>query len=156
MNKLTWSAVAVLGAVLVSTASAQHGGGWGEDDDSTASAGPAVIDLRVCNRSGKDALVAVSYVPVDETRFYNRGWFGVNDGECKKLVQTGNANFYFYADVVGSNRSWAGNHTLCVEYPGPYDFYSGDSDYCGEHQEVRKFVAASTQEPGTYTWTLDP
>ncbi|GAB2659165.1 hypothetical protein GCM10027193_11550 [Arenimonas aestuarii] len=137
-------------------ASGQAGGGRGDNDGSSTSAGAAVIELRVCNRSGKDALVAISYLPVEQSRFYNRGWFRVNDGECKSLVETGNSNFYFYADVVGGNRRWAGSHSLCVEYPGPYNFYSDGSDYCGEHQEARNFVAASKSEPGTFTWNLDP
>lgn len=114
------------------------------------------VDLEVCNYSGRDATVAVSYVPVGENRFINRGWFAVSTGACIDLVSTDNANFYFYADATdGSGRRWGGSHTLCVEYPGPYTFYS-DSDECGSWQELRDFVAFSADEPGPWTWTLDP
>jgi len=119
----------------------------------------ATVDLKVCNHSGRDATVAVSYVPVGENRFLNRGWFGVSNGACIDLVTTDNRNFYFYADAMdGSGRRWQGNHTLCVEYPGPYTFYSdpSDSNECGSWQELRGFVPFHADEPGSWTWTLDP
>lgn len=115
-----------------------------------------VVDLRVCNNSGRDATVAVSYVQVGETRFINRGWYDVANGQCENIVSTDNANFYFYADATdGSGRNWQGSHTLCVEYPGPYTFYSAGTE-CGGHQELRSFVPFTAQEGGTWTWTLDP
>jgi len=115
------------------------------------------VDLQVCNSSGRDATVAVSYVPPGEGRFINRGWFDVAAGACSNLVTTDNANFYFYADATdGSGRRWQGDHTLCVEYPGPYTFYSTDDAECASTQELRGFVPATATEPGIYTWTLDP
>lgn len=115
-----------------------------------------VVNLRVCNSSGRNATVAVSYVQVGESRFMNRGWYDVANGECKNIVDTDNANFYFYADATdGSGRNWQGSHNLCVEYPGPYTFYSGGTE-CGSHQELRGFVPFSAQEGGSWTWTLDP
>ena len=119
--------------------------------------GSSTVDLRVCNNSGRDATVAVSYVQPGESRFMNRGWYDVANGACRELVSTDNQNFYFYADATdGSGRSWRGGHDLCVEYPGPYTFYSGDSTECESWQELRGFVPFSTDEPGTWTWTLDP
>src|SRR5690606_19745115 len=55
-----------------------------------ATSSPATVDLRVCNYSGRNATVAVSYVPVGEYRFLNRGWFGVSNGSCIDLVSTDN------------------------------------------------------------------
>lgn len=118
--------------------------------------GRPTVELKVCNNSGRNATVAVSYVPVGENRFINRGWFDVYNGGCIDLVSTDNANFYFYADATdGSGRRWQGNHTLCVEYPGPYTFYS-EGDECGSWQELRGFVPFHADEPGPWTWTLDP
>lgn len=130
--------------------------------DDVAGATPAAtqrptVDLRVCNYSGRNATVAVSYVQVGESQFINRGWYDVYNGTCQNLVTTDNANFYFYADATdGSGRRWQGNHTLCVEYPGPYTFYSTGGTQCGSWQETRDFEAFSADEPGTWTWTLDP
>ena len=127
-----------------------------------ASAAPApvaqaTVDLRVCNQSGRDATVAVSYVEVGTGRFVNRGWYEVANGACSALVSTDNANFYMYADATdGSGRSWSGNHALCVQYPGPYTFWSTGGEYCDEGQEVKNFVAMHADQTGDYTWTLDP
>lgn len=119
--------------------------------------GRATIDLRVCNRSGRDATVAVSYVQVGEKAFMNRGWYDVADGACRDLVTTDNANFYFYADATdGSGRYWKGDHTLCVEYPGPYTFYSTGAAECASGQDTRDFTAFHADEPGSWTWTLNP
>jgi len=119
-------------------------------------AGRPTVDLKVCNNSGRNATVAVSYVEVGDSRFVNRGWYDVYNGACIDLVSTDNANFYFYADATdGSGRRWGGNHTLCVEYPGPYTFYS-EGDECESWQELRGFVPFHADEPGPWTWTLDP
>ena len=85
------------------------------------------------------------------------GWYDVANGACENIVTTDNANFYFYADSTdGSGRRWQGGHTLCVEYPGPYTFYSDGSTECKSWQELRSFEAFTAEEPGTWTWTLNP
>ena len=117
----------------------------------------STVDLKVCNRSGRNATVAVSYVEVGSARFINRGWFDVYDGACIDLVSTDNANFYMYADAIdGSGRSWSGGHALCVQYPGPYTFWSDGRDTCPSGYEIRNFVPMHADEVGPYTWTLDP
>ncbi|GAA0869612.1 hypothetical protein GCM10009116_14480 [Brevundimonas basaltis] len=84
------------------------------------------VELKVCNNSGRNATVAISYVEVGAGRFINRGWYDVYNAACIDLVSTDNSNFYMYADATdGSNRSWAGNHTLCVQYPGPQHLLVG-------------------------------
>ena len=157
-NKFAGAALAAMALAVAPAASAQDwDDDWGPSGSRGASANrPGSIQLRVCNRSGQNAMVAVSYIPVGEDRFYNRGWFRIGAGDCNDLVETGNSNFYFYADVEGTNRYWGGNHQLCVEYPGPYNFYSTSSQYCESHQETRGFQPASMDEPGTFTWNLDP
>lgn len=115
------------------------------------------VNLKVCNNSGRNATVAVSYVEVGTARFINRGWYDVYSGSCVDLVSTDNANFYMYADATdGSGRSWSGGHALCVRYPGPYTFWSDGGDTCPGGYEVRDFVSMHADEPGDYTWTLDP
>jgi uncharacterized membrane protein len=117
----------------------------------------STIDLKVCNKSGRDATVAVSYVQPGESVFMNRGWYDVADGICRDLVTTDNANFYFYADATdGSGRYWKGSHTLCIQYPGPFTFYSTGESECDSGQETRDFSAFHADEPGSWTWTLDP
>jgi len=122
-----------------------------------APARPATVDIRVCNESGRNASIAISYVEVGSGRFINRGWYVVNNGQCTAIVSTDNANFYMYGDAIdGSGRSWSGNHALCVQYPGPYTFWSDGSDTCPSGYETRNFVVLGAEDVGTYTWTLDP
>jgi uncharacterized membrane protein len=117
----------------------------------------ATVDIRVCNESGRDGSVAISYVEVGTGRFINRGWYTVNNGACTGLVSTDNANFYMYGDTTdGSGRVWAGNHALCVQYPGPYTFWSDGSDTCPAGYETRNFVVMHAEDVGQYTWTLEP
>ena len=117
----------------------------------------ATVDVQVCNESGRNATVAISYVEPGTGQFRNRGWFAVANGACESIVSTDNANFYMYGDAAdGSGRSWSGNHTLCVQYPGPYDFWSDGGDTCPYGYETRDFVPMTATETGTYTWTLNP
>ena len=117
----------------------------------------ATVDIRVCNNSGRNGTVAISYVEVGTSRFINRGWYVVNNGTCTELVSTDNANFYMYGDTQdGSGRTWSGNHALCVQYPGPYTFWSDGSDTCPSGSETRNYVVLHAEETGPYTWTLDP
>ena len=117
----------------------------------------ATVDVRVCNESGRNATVAISYVEVGTGQFINRGWYEVANGSCTSLVSTDNANFYMYGDTLdGSGRTWSGNHALCVQYPGPYTFWSDGGDTCPVGYEIKNFVPMTAAEVGAYTWTLEP
>lgn len=117
----------------------------------------ATVDVRVCNESGRNGTVAISYVEVGTGRFMNRGWYNVANGACTELVSTDNANFYMYGDTLdGSGRRWEGNHALCVQYPGPYSFWSDGSVTCPSGYETRNFVPMHADSTGRYTWTLEP
>lgn len=155
--EITILAAALAVVLAPAAASAQSKPGMGGGRTPPAASGRPTVDLRACNRSGRDATVAVSYVEVGDSRFVNRGWYVVANGACTSLVTTDNANFYFYADATdGSGRRWQGEHTLCVQYPGPYAFYSSGQSECAAGQELRGFVPAHADEAGTYTWNLDP
>lgn len=145
--------IAAVAAVSLATVAPDVAVAQAKQNKSTS----GTVDIRVCNQSGRNASVAVSYVEVGSSTFINRGWYEVYNGACTGIVSTDNANFYMYADATdGSGRSWSGNHTLCVEYPGPYTFWSTGSEYCDDHQEVRNFVPMTAEQTGEYTWTLDP
>ncbi len=121
-----------------------------------ASAGSDVM-IRVCNNTNDNARVALSYQPVGSGQFYNEGWYGVPSRSCQDLVRTTNAYFYAYAEVENDgSRYWSGSHPLCVEYPGPYAFWTTNSTYCAAHQELRDFVTMHAEDFGIYTWNLDP
>jgi uncharacterized membrane protein len=115
------------------------------------------IVFRVCNNTNDRARVAVSYQPVGDAQFYNEGWYAVASRACQDLVTTSNAYIYAYAEVENDgSRYWTGDHPLCVQYPGPYAFWSTGSTYCEAGQEVRNFVVMHAEDWGVFTWTLDP
>lgn len=114
------------------------------------------ITIRVCNRSYDDANVAVSYKPVGSGSFYNEGWFTVYAGRCRDIATTSNSYFYTYAEVLNDGtRYWSGDHSLCLEYPGPYAFWTSGT-YCASYQTTAYFVEHYARSYGVYTWNLDP
>lgn len=151
--RLFSAAMAVsLAACLPGVAAAQSKPGMYQ-----APAAAATVDIRVCNRSGRNGTVAISYVEVGSGRFINRGWYEVANGACRPLVTTDNSNFYGYGETLdGSGRVWSGNHALCVQHPGPYTFWSDGGDTCPTGYEAKNFVVLHADQAGTYTWNLDP
>jgi len=122
-----------------------------------ASGGGDQIVIRVCNNTNDNARVAVSYQPVGSNQFLNEGWFGVNAHACQDIATTSNAYFYGYAEVEGDGeRYWNGDFPLCVQYPGPYEFWSVGHTSCDSRQVLQYFVQMHADTWGSYTWSLDP
>ena len=121
-----------------------------------AAGGAQIITIRICNNTNDPANVSISYQPVNQRQFYNQGWFTVQSRACSDLAETTNGYFYAYAEVVNDGtRYWSGDFPLCVVYPGPFNFWSDDSDRCANGQEVRQFVQMQTNDFGVFTWNLD-
>ncbi len=115
------------------------------------------ITIRVCNNTNERARVAVSYQPAGSEQFFNEGWFGVPARTCQDIANTSNAYFYGYAEVESDNtRYWNGDFPLCVEYPGPYEFWSVGHTSCDSRQVLQYFVQMHAESWGSYTWSLDP
>lgn len=122
-----------------------------------SAAGGDQIVIRVCNNTNDNARVAVSYQPVGSQQFYNEGWFAVAAHACSDIATTSNAYFYGYAEVEGdSERYWNGDFPLCVQYPGPYEFWSVGHTSCDSRQVLQYFVQMHAETWGSYTWSLDP
>lgn len=117
-----------------------------------------LLSLQVCNKSGRNATVAVSYMEPGDERWVTRGWFAVNTGGCITVGETDNANFYMYAETLNSgDYVWKGDHTLCVQYPGPFTRYeSGNGRTCDSYESLVGFKKMHAEQAGTWTWTLDP
>lgn len=120
-------------------------------------AAPDVITIRVCNNTSGPVRVAVAYQPVGQSRFYNEGWYGVEARACADLARTENAFSYVYAEVANDGaQAWGGSHRHCVQYPGPYAFWSGNAGVCAAGQQARNFAVIEMERWGVFTWTLDP
>ena len=146
----SWSksmgAVALLGlaglAVVAMTAPAQARG---------------TITLRVCNRTDDPVLVASSYIPIGGSDWRNKGWTRVSAGSCQNIFSTQNRTFYARAEVKGdSDQYWGSDIKQCVEYPGPYDFYTGSNDTTCPEGEPADFTTFHSDGRSTYVWNLDP
>jgi uncharacterized membrane protein len=128
---------------------------WAQKEPSPG--GSQQITIRVCNNTNVNARVALSYQPLGASQFINEGWFSVQARSCQDLVNTANGYFYTYAEVEGdSTRYWNGNYPLCVEYPGPYEFWSVGHTSCDSRQVLQYFIEVHTDQWGVYTWSLDP
>jgi len=116
-----------------------------------------VITFKVCNHSGKQALIGSSFMPVNGTVWRNEGWKFVAAGTCRDIFVTGNRTFYARAEVKGNpDMYWGKGIKMCVLYPGPYDFMTGSSDTTcpkGEPAEMSIFKSDGTNP---FTWTLNP
>lgn len=111
--------------------------------------------IRVCNDASSAVLLAISYIPLGDSRWLNEGWFRVDRNACRVMGRTTNRNFYMYAERLGDGDSyWGGNNNLCVEYPGPYRFFNVNSMSCNNRQTSVGFRALRANNFGTFTWRL--
>ncbi|HWD28243.1 MAG TPA: DUF1036 domain-containing protein [Rhizomicrobium sp.] len=153
MRILTYgAAIALAGAIGFSAAladSAQHGnhGGGG---------GSARVTMRACNHTSHVIMVASSFIPVGGSNWRNKGWTSVGANACLDIFETNNTTFYARAEMKGdSDTFWGSDIKQCVEYPGPYDFYTGSDDTTCPEGEPADFTTFHSEGP-VYTWNLTP
>lgn len=117
----------------------------------------SVITLRACNHTTKNTLVASSYIPIGGSQWRNKGWTKVAAGACKDIFTTTNRTFYVRAEVQGdSNHYWGSDIKQCVEYPGPYDFFTGSNDTTCPEGEPADFTTFHSDGRPVYVWNLNP
>ena len=120
-------------------------------------ASAATITLRTCNHTRHTVLVASSYIPIGGSDWRNVGWTRVNAGSCASIFRTNNRTFYARAEIRGdSSRYWGSDIKQCVEYPGPYSFYTGSDDTTCPEGEPEKFTTFHSDGRPVYVWNLDP
>jgi len=123
----------------------------------SAQARGSAITLRVCNRTGDAVLVASSFIPIGGSDWRNKGWTRVRAGGCEDIFRTDNRTFYARAEVKGdSDQSWGSDIKQCVEYPGPYDFYTGSDETSCPEGEPAEFTTFHSDGRSVYVWNLDP
>jgi len=114
------------------------------------------VTLRVCNHTDDPVLVATSYIPIGGSDWRNKGWTRVSARRCLDVLSTENHTFYARAEVKGdSDQYWGSDIKQCVEYPGPYDFYTGSNDTTCPEGEPADFTTFH-YSGGVYTWNLNP
>lgn len=123
--------------------------------------GPAraasAITLRACNHTDQTVLVGSSYIPIGGSDWRNKGWTEVDAGECDDIFKTENRTFYARAEVKGiSEQYWGTDIKQCVEYPGPYDFYTGSNETTCPEGEPAEFTTFHSDGRAIYVWNLNP
>ena len=117
----------------------------------------ATITLRTCNHTRHTVLVASSYIPIGGSDWRNVGWTRVNAGSCIDIFKTKNRTFYARAEIRGnSRRYWGTDIKQCVEYPGPYDFFTGSEDTSCPEGEPAQFTTFHSDGRPVFIWNLDP
>jgi uncharacterized membrane protein len=117
----------------------------------------ATITLRTCNNTRHSVLVASSYIPIGGSDWRNIGWTRVNPHSCASIFRTNNRTFYARAEIRGnSRRYWGSDIKQCVEYPGPYDFYTASDDTTCPEGEPQRFTTFHSDGRAVYIWNLDP
>ncbi|MBS0469716.1 MAG: DUF1036 domain-containing protein [Proteobacteria bacterium] len=123
-----------------------------------AQARGGVVTLRACNHTGDPVMVASSYIPIGGSDWRNKGWTRVGAGDCKDIFQTANRIFYARAEVKDDPDSyWGSDIKQCVQYPGPYDFYTASEDTtCPGDSEPAEFTTFHSDGRPVYVWNLNP
>ena len=115
------------------------------------------VTLRVCNRTNDTVLVASSFIPIGGSDWRNKGWTRVRAGGCEDIFRTDNRTFYARAEVKGdSEQYWGADIKQCVEYPGPYDFFTGSDETTCPEGEPAEFTTFHSDGRSVYVWNLDP
>ena len=80
----------------------------------TLSATPAAADLRVCNTTDVLAGVAIGYRA--EAGWITEGWWHVDAGGCKTLIEgpLQSRYYYIYAEDAQRGGRWTGPITMCI------------------------------------------
>ena len=113
------------------------------------------ITLRACNHTDDTLLVAASFIPVGGADWRNKGWTRVRARGCENIFTTTNRTFFARAEVKGDkDTSWGTDIKQCVEYPGPYDFYTASEDTTCPEGEPADFSEFHSNGSSVFVWDL--
>ncbi len=116
-----------------------------------------VVTLRACNHTRDTVLIAGSFIPVGGSDWRNKGWTRVRAGGCEDIFKTDNHTFYVRGEVKGdSDQYWGSDIKQCVEYPGPYDFFTGSEDTTCPEGEPAEFTTLHSDGRAVFVWNLNP
>ncbi|MBV9045820.1 MAG: DUF1036 domain-containing protein [Alphaproteobacteria bacterium] len=146
LTKTTFAAVAALGLA-----------GLAAFSTATPAQAASMITLRACNHTDDTVLVASSFIPPGKHDWLNKGWTRVGAGDCQDIFKTTNKTFYARAEVKGdSDQYWGKDIKQCVEYPGPYNFYTASEDTTCPEGEPADFTTFHSDGRPVYVWNLNP
>lgn len=112
-----------------------------------------MFDMRVCNKTGKEASVAVSARLSPTSRdFMVQGWWRVPARRCVDIGTFPRGNFYAHA--AAGRTTWGDSDMrLCVESPGPFKRVNFSGYKCSK-QLLRRFTHVKVTT-ARWTWNLN-
>jgi len=112
---------------------------------------PALADFEVCNQSGEHISVAIAYHDKDAGNWVARGWWNLDDGECKTPVGGDLSDRYYYLYADGDQHTWTGSNQFCVD--NEHAFTLNEADTTCDYSMVN-FFEVDTGELDSYTYTF--
>jgi uncharacterized membrane protein len=112
---------------------------------------PALADFQICNESGEHVSVAIAYHDVDAGNWVSRGWWNLNDGECKTPVGGNLRDEYYYLYGDGDQHYWKGSYSFCVDNSDAFTLNQADTT-CS--YDMESFFEVDTGDADSYTYTF--
>lgn len=112
---------------------------------------PAMAEFEVCNKSGEHISVAIAYHDQDAGNWVSRGWWNIDDGECKTPVGGDLKDRYYYLYGDGDEHFWKGSNSFCVDNSNAFTLNEADTtcDY-----DMVNFFEVDTGDLDSYTYTF--
>lgn len=112
---------------------------------------PALADFEVCNESGEHISVAIAYHDADAGNWVSRGWWNIDDGECKTPIGGDLRDEYYYLYADGDQHYWKGDYSFCVDGSNAFTLNQADTtcDYT-----MDGFFEIDTGNATSYTYTF--
>ncbi|HUB84928.1 MAG TPA: DUF1036 domain-containing protein [Rhizomicrobium sp.] len=113
---------------------------------------PAFAGLNVCNKTQRDARVAVGRF--DGTEWMSQGWWTIAPRACAAVVSVPlKARYYYLYAVDGGSGSWDGARKFCVGNTDTWQSLSR-SDCAGRGMDRKGFFRIDTGDQPNYTQNL--
>jgi uncharacterized membrane protein len=112
---------------------------------------PAQAAFTVCNQSGERVSVAIAYHDADADTWVSRGWWNLDNGECKTPVGGDLKDEYYYLFGNGDVHTWTGSHDFCVDDDNAFTLNDADTECSYTNHE---FFEVDTGDDTSFTYTF--
>lgn len=111
----------------------------------------ASAQFRVCNRTGEEIAVAISYR--SNGAWLTRGWFNTSPGKCVTPVGGSLQQRFYYVHGQSSTGTWGGDRSFCIDDDSAFR-YRGTPACSGARQVKASFTEVDTGMELSYTLNL--
>jgi uncharacterized membrane protein len=123
----------------------------------TQASPPSPFSFRVCNKTRRDASVAIAaHVSATDNTWYAQGWWVVNAGDCSTIGDFTKGWFYYYAKSHTGDWAGSGKNTSDTCVTNSSFKRSDPPGYrCGKHEKLITFNGKFIDKEDTFTWNLE-